>query len=182
MRKFMVLLVAVLACLMFSFSSSAQKIDTSKHLGIGLQANYPLLGGISVRYYGLSPVYLQVVGRFIMNGDERDNMLGAGVSYAVFEHVSSAITRLYFSLEGGGRYERTESYYWDFEESVTSFTTKKTYGLGVVFGVEFVTPFAGTQLGCNAEIGQGFGRIDEEGSKLKDTASFILGFGFHVYF
>lgn len=187
MKKIMLFLVIMLSCMSFCIPVYAQKGEADENWGIGLQVNYPLLGGISVRYYGLSPVYLQIIGRFIMNGDERDNMLGGGISYAVFEHKSSQgeMTRLYFSLVGGERYEKNEEieYIWDeeFGREETRILAKKTYGAGITFGVEFAIPFLGALMGCNAEIGQGYGRV-EENSETKDTASFILGGGIHFYF
>ena len=184
--KYMILcLVFILASLSFCLSSYASGVDINKNWGIGLQGNYPLLGGISVRYYGLSPVYFQAVGRFISNGEEKDNMLGAGVSYAILEHVKSVITRLYFSLEAGGRYKKSLDWSnWIPAENRNEYilNIKKTYGAGVAFGIEIVVPFFGTQLGFNVEIGQGFGRVISEHNKDKNIGSFILGSGIHIYF
>ena len=81
-------LVCVFSIVTFSFSAQAKKIDLTKSYGIGLQGATPTFGGISFRYNGLAPVYLQTVGRFILNGQYSDHMLGAGVSYAIFEHQS----------------------------------------------------------------------------------------------
>ena len=184
MRSITICSIALFLSIIFNLPARAEESDVSdKNWGIGVQGNYPLLGGISVRYYGLSPVYLQAVGRFIMNGDERDNMFGGGLSYAVFEYAGYGMTRLYFSLEGGERYEKDRRYFWNEKTQRDEWRmyTKKTYGFGVVFGTEFAFPFLGTQIGFNAEIGQGYGRIDED-SKTKDIASFIVGGGMHVYF
>ena len=79
-------LVCVFSIVTFSFSVQAKKTDLTKSYGIGLQGATPTFGGISFRYNGLAPVYLQAVGRFILNGQYSDHMLGAGVSYAIFEH------------------------------------------------------------------------------------------------
>ncbi len=62
----------------FSFSAQRKKADLTKNFGIGLQGA-PTFGGISSRYNGLASVYLQTVGRFILNGQDSDHMLGAGV-------------------------------------------------------------------------------------------------------
>ncbi|MBM3242202.1 hypothetical protein FJZ31_38530 [Candidatus Poribacteria bacterium] len=186
--KRIICMTIILGSLFFSFSSHAGEVDINKHWGIGLQGNFPLVGGVSARYYGLSPVYLQIVGRFILNDYNRDNMLGAGISYAVLEHVSSVITRLYFSLEGGERYEKDV---WDEYTEYGPYgpvgpqrrhiSVKKTYGVGVAFGTEITIPFFGTQVGWNAEVGQGLGRIKED-RRSEDTGSIILGTGIHVYF
>jgi len=184
MRSIIICFIAVFLSTISNLPARAEESSIDiKNWGIGLQGNYPLLGGISVRYYGLSPVYFQAVGRFIMNGDDRDNMLGGGISYAVFEYADYGMTRLYFTLEGGERYEKDRRYFWNEKTQRDEWRpyTKKTYGFGIVFGTEFAFPFLGTQIGFNAEIGQGYGGIDED-SKTKDTASFIVGSGIHIYF
>ena len=100
-----------LACLFFgitlSFSVQAQETNLTKNFGIGLQGATPEFGGVSFRYTGFSPVYLQTVGRFILSDENSDHMLGAGISYAIFEHQSRwNLSRLYFTLEGAWRHER----------------------------------------------------------------------------
>ncbi len=183
--KGIVICVTFALCTIGIFShADAAGVDTSKHIGIGFQANYPLIGGISIRYYGLSPVYLQLAGYFHADDYNRDNMLGAGISYAVFEHVGTAITRLYLTLEGGQRYEKDawkRTAYSNTGPTRWDVSMKKTYGIGIAFGGEFVLPVFGTQIGWNAEIGQGLGRV-EEPAKTKDASSIILSTGMHVYF
>ena len=70
-------LVCILSIVTFSFPVQAKKTDLTKSYGIGLQGATPTFGGISFRYNGLAPVYLQTVGRFILNGQYSDHMLGA---------------------------------------------------------------------------------------------------------
>ena len=66
-RKFAARLIGTLICvclgLTFSFSTQAQTPSLTKNYGIGLQGATPAFGGISFRYNGLAPVYLQTVGR-----------------------------------------------------------------------------------------------------------------------
>ena len=79
-------LICVFSIVTFSFSAQAKKTDLTKSYGIGLQGATPTFGGISFRYNGLAPVYLQTVGRFIINGQDSDHMLGAGVSYVRLDY------------------------------------------------------------------------------------------------
>ena len=159
----------------FSFSTQAQETDLTKSFGIGLQGATPAFGGISFRYYGLSPVYLQAVGRLILNDQDKDHMLGAGVSYAIVEHRrKQTIGRLYFTLEGGWRY-KTEQ---DLRQEIVKTTT---LGVGLAFGGELVFSLVGIPLGLNVEIGQGFGR-EKSGSQSKDRAGVYVGTGIHAYF
>ena len=120
-RKTLTRLISTLICVClgvtFTFSTQARAADLTRNFGIGLQGatpayglvseqSEPIIGGISFRYNGLAPVYFQTVGRFILNDQHSDHILGAGVSYAIFEHTSQwNIARLYFELEGGWRYE-----------------------------------------------------------------------------
>ena len=163
-------LVCVFSIVTFSFSAQAKKTDLTRSYGIGLQGATPTFGGISFRYNGLAPVYLQTVGRFILNGQYSDHMLGAGVSYAIFEHQSRwNISRLHFTLEGG----------WQEKKEETVKTT--TLGTGLAFGGEIVFSLGGIPLGLNVEIGQGFGR-EKIGSQSKGLAGVYAGGGVHAYF
>ena len=167
-------LVCILLSVTFSFSAQAKKTDLIKSYGIGLQGATPTFGGISFRYNGLAPVYLQTVGRFILNGQDSDHMLGAGVSYAIFEHQSRwNLARLHFTLEGGWQQK---------EEGLREETVKTmTLGTGLAFGGELVFSLGGIPLGLNVEIGQGFGR-EKTGSQSKGLAGVYAGGGVHAYF
>jgi hypothetical protein len=184
MKHTAICITFALYCIGIFSHANAAGVDINKHIGIGLQGNYPLIGGISIRYYGLSPIYLQLAGHFHVDDYNRDNMLGAGMSYAVLEHVGGVITRLYFTLGGGQRYEKDA---WKYDPYGPAGPTrwdisiKKTYGIGATFGAEFTFPFFGTQIGWNAEVGQGLGRVEEH-SDTKDASSIILSTGMHVYF
>ena len=68
-------LICTFLSIAFGFSTQAQATDLTKSFGIGLQGATPAFGGISFRYYGLAPVYLQTVGRFVLNDQDRDHML-----------------------------------------------------------------------------------------------------------
>lgn len=168
-------LVCVFSIVTFSFSAQAKKTDLTKSYGIGLQGATPTFGGISFRYNGLAPVYLQTVGRFILNGPYSDHMLGAGVSYAIFEHQSRwNISRLHFTLEGGWQEKKEE----DLRQEAVKTTT---LGTGLAFGGEIVFSLGGIPLGLNVEIGQGFGR-EKTGSQSKGLAGVYAGGGVHAYF
>ena len=168
-------LICIFFSVIFSFSTQAQKTDLTKSFGIGLQGATPAFGGISFRYTGLAPVYLQGVGRFILNDQNRDHMLGAGVSYAIFEHQSRwIISRLYFTLEGGWRYKKEP----DLRQEIVKSTT---LGGGLAFGGELVFSLGGIPLGLNVEIGQGFGR-EKTNSQPKNLAGVYAGGGIHAYF
>lgn len=171
--------ISTLTCIIlgvtFTLSDSAHATELAKKFGIGLQGATPAFGGISFRYNGLSPVYLQSVGRFIVNDQNSDHMLGAGISYAIFEHQGRRnLARLYFSLEGGWRYEKEPN---RSQENVNT----TTLGAGIAFGGELVISFGGIPLGLNAAVGQGFGR-ENVNSQIKGLAGVYLGTGIHAYF
>ena len=170
-----------------SFSVQAQESNLTKDFGIGLQGATPEFGGVSFRYTGFSPVYLQTVGRFILSDENSDHMLGAGISYAIFEHQSRwNLSRLYFTLEGAWRYERGMDYVTpNFEittqpEKTGEYTTT-TLGGGIAFGGELVFSLGGIPLGLNVEVGQGFGRENSD-SESKGLAGVYVGMGIHAYF
>lgn len=178
-KKIVTRLISTLTCICmgvtFNFSTQAQATDLTKNVGIGLQGATPAFGGISFRYTGLAPVYLQTVGRFILNDQDSDHMLGAGISYAIFEHQGRRnLARLYFSLEGGWRYEEDQN------PGKEHFKTT-TLGAGIAFGGELVFSFGGIPLGLNAEVGQGFGR-EKVSSQSKGLAGVYVGTGIHAYF
>ena len=171
MIRSIVCLICILSGIIFSLSAQAQENNLDKSFGIGLQGATPTFGGISFRYNGLAPVYLQTVGRFILTDRDKDHMLGAGISYAIFEHQSSwNIARLYFALEGGWQYKK---------EGELPQTT--TLGAGLAFGGELVLSFGGIPLGLNVEVGQGFGR-EKTRSQSKERAGVYVGTGIHAYF
>ena len=189
-RKTLTRLISILICIFFgvtfSVSTQAQAADLTRNFGIGLQGatpvyglvqeqSEPIIGGISFRYNGLAPVYLQTVGRFIINDQDSDHILGAGVSYAIFEHQSKwSIARLYFTLEGGWRYQN--------EQELGREIVKATIlGGGLAFGGELVFPIWGIPLGLSVKIGQGFGR-EKTSSQSKDRAGVYVGTGIHAYF
>ena len=189
-RKTLTRLISILICIFFgvtfSVSTQAQAADLTRNFGIGLQGatpvyglvqeqSEPIIGGISFRYNGLAPVYLQTVGRFIINDQDSDHILGAGVSYAIFEHQSKwSIARLYFTLEGGWRYQNEQ-------ELGREIVKATTLGGGLAFGGELVFPIWGIPLGLSVKIGQGFGR-EKTSSQSKDRAGVYVGTGIHAYF
>ena len=173
-RKTVKRLTFCLTCLFLgitlSLSAQAQGTDLTKNFGIGLQGATPVFGGISFRYTGLAPVYLQTVGRFILSDENRDHMLGVGVSYAIFEHQSRwNLSRLYFTLEGTWQYEKQKDF----------LTTR--LGGGIAFGGELVFSLGGIPLGLNVEVGQGFGR-EKDDFQSKGLAGVYVGTGIHAYF
>lgn len=156
--------------LTLSFSAQAEEWNLTKNFGIGLHGATSEFGGISFRYTGFAPVYLQTVGRFILSDKNSDHMLGAGVSYAIFEHQSRwNVSRLYFALQGG----------WQYKEQQDVLTT--TFGTGLAFGGELVFSFVGIPLGLNVEVGQGFGR-EKTNSQSQGVAGVYIGAGIHAYF
>ncbi|MDE0683092.1 MAG: hypothetical protein OXI63_09280 [Candidatus Poribacteria bacterium] len=170
MKRLTFYLTSIFFGITLSFSAQAQGTDLTKSFGIGLQGATPTFGGISFRYTGLAPVYLQTVGRFILSDQDSDHMLGAGISYAIFEHQSRwNISRLYFTLEGA----------WQYEKRKDLLTTR--LGGGIAFGGELVFSLGGIPLGLNVEVGQGFGR-EEVDSGSKGLAGVYVGTGIHAYF
>ncbi len=179
-------LIGILLAIIFSVSAQAQAADLIKSFGIGLQGATPayalldeqpqtIIGGISFRYNRLAPVYLQTVGRFILNDQDSDHILGAGISYAIFEHQSEwTIARLYFTLEGGGRYEKEQ----ELDQEIVKTTT---LGVGLAFGGELVFPIGGIPLGLSVKVGQGFSR-EKTDSQSKGRAGVYVGTGIHAYF
>ena len=187
MKRLTFYLTIIFFGITLSFSAHAQRADLMKDFGIGLQGATPAFGGVSFRYTGLAPVYLQTVGRFILNDQESDHMLGAGVSYAIFEHQSRwNLSRLYFTLEGAWQYEKgtdyiTIGYGTDTPiEKRMEYTTTK-FGAGVAFGGELVFSLGGIPLGLNVEVGQGFGK-EKTDSESKGLAGVYVGMGIHAYF
>ncbi|MCG9131818.1 hypothetical protein J5I95_09080 [Candidatus Poribacteria bacterium] len=170
MKRLTFYLASIFFGITLSFSAQAQETNLTKNFGIGLQGTTPSFGGISFRYTGLAPVYLQTVGRFILTDESSDHMLGGGISYAIFEHQSRwNISRLYFTLEGGWQYNKERDF-------VTT-----TLGGGVAFGGEIVFSLGGIPLGLNVEVGQGFGgEKDDFGSE--GLAGVYVGSGIHAYF
>ncbi|MDE0481936.1 MAG: hypothetical protein OXI67_05090 [Candidatus Poribacteria bacterium] len=168
-------LICLFLSLIFTSSIQAQQTNLTKKFGIGSQGATPAFGGMSFRYNGLAPVYLQTVGRFILNDQDGDHMLGAGVSYAIFEHRGKwNEARLYFTLEGGWRY-KTQT---DLEKEITKTTT---LAAGISFGGELVFSLGGIPLGLNLSIGQGIG-TENDNSQSKGIAGVYVGAGIHAYF
>ena len=187
MKRLTFYLICIFFGITFSFSVQAQESNLTKDFGIGLQGATPEFGGVSFRYTGLAPVYLQTVGRFILTDENSDHMLGAGISYAIFEHQSRwNLSRLYFTLEGAWRYEKGMDYISPESEITTQpektrdYTTT-TLGGGIAFGGELVFSLGGIPLGLNVEVGQGFGR-EKTDSESKGLAGVYVGMGIHAYF
>lgn len=170
MKRLIFYLTCIFLGITLSFSVQAQETDLTKNFGIGLQGATPVFGGISFRYTGFAPVYLQTVGRFILSDENSDHMLGGGISYAIFEHQSRwNLSRLYFTLEGAWQYEKHEDF----------LTTR--LGGGIAFGGELVFSLGGIPLGLNVEVGQGFGR-EKDDFQSKGLAGVYVGTGIHAYF
>ena len=170
MKRLTFYLTCLFLGITLSFSVQAQETDLTKNFGIGLQGATPTFGGISFRYTGLAPVYLQTVGRFILSDENSDHMLGGGISYAIFEHQSRwNLSRLYFTLEGA----------WQYQKERDLLTTR--LGGGIAFGGELVFSLGGIPLGLNVEVGQGFGREDDD-FQSKGLAGVYVGTGIHAYF
>ncbi len=168
-------LICLLLGIIYNTSVHAQSTELTKSFGIGSQGATPAFGGISFKYNGLAPVYLQAVGRFILIEDYSDHMLGCGVSYAIYEHIGQwNQARLYFSLEGGWRFHKET----DDDNNIFENTT---LAAGISFGGELVFSLGGIPLGLNLGIGQGFGR-EYNGSESKGVAGVYVGAGIHAYF
>ena len=175
MTRVICCLICVFLGTTLSFSAQAQETDLNKNFGIGLQGTTPVFGGVSFRYTGLAPIYLQTVGRFILNDQNSDHMLGGGVSYAIFEHHSRLnISRLYFTLEGGWRYKNEQNLPQEIVKSTT-------LAGGIAFGGELVFSLGGIPLGLNVHVGQGLGR-EKDRSQFKNHAGIYVGAGIHAYF
>ena len=170
MKRLTFYLICIFLGITLSFSAQAQASNLNKNFGIGLQGATPAFGGVSFRYTGLAPVYLQTVGRFILSDEHSDHMLGGGISYAIFEHQGRwNISRLYFTLEGA----------WQYEKQKDLLTTRLAGGLA--FGGEIVFSLGGIPLGLNMEVGQGFGRENSD-FESKGLAGVYVGMGIHAYF
>ncbi len=175
MTRSIACLIGILLGATLSFSAPARATDLTKSFGIGVQGATSAFGGISLRYTGLAPVYLQTVGRFILRDQNSDHMLGAGVSYAIFEHQNKRnIARLYFTLEGGWRFEEGQ-------RSRRKIVETTTLGVGLAFGGELVFSLGGIPLGLNVAVGQGFGR-EKASDQSKGLAGVYVGSGLHAYF
>jgi len=195
----------VLAALLLLLPLSGAGGDGYKW-GVGIQGNYPLWGGVSVKYMGFHPIDLVFVGRAYLYKKGSDCSLVGAVSYTLLE---TEHTRTYLMI-GGGTRRQTEEWvemaYPTVEigssgpppKPVEITQAHKLYsvlGGGVVLGNEFILF---SRYGINFEFGQGFGRVRdvidyedekaaaEAGLEEKDESwlqsSFVFGFGFHVYF
>lgn len=178
-RKHRTLFISFLICislsLIFCVSIQAQQTNLTKNFGIGSQGATPAFGGVSFRFNGLAPFYLQTVGRFILDDENADHMLGGGVSYAIFEHRGKwNEARLYFTLEGGWRYHKE----MDTQKEIVETTT---LAAGLAFGGELVFSLGGIPLGLNLSIGQGIGR-DYTPSQSMGIAGVYIGAGIHAFF
>lgn len=161
--------------MLFNISVQAQTTELTKNFGIGSQGATPAFGGISFKYNGLAPIYLQTVGRFIRIDEYTDHMLGIGASYAIYEHSGKwNQARLYFTLEGGWRYHKG----MDENDDIIETTT---LAAGISFGGELIFSLGGIPLGLNLGIGQGFGR-EYISSETKGVAGVYVGAGIHAYF
>ena len=180
--------------------------------GVGIQGNYPLWGGISVKYMGFHPVHLLLIGRMYTNDNETEGTLAGAVSYILFEaglfgSSQKLKTRTYLMCSGGLRYER-RSWYISANEpplepnrfpiSVKVDEISSTYGPGILVGTELIFF---SRYGLNFEFGQGVWRVEEKtrypevtpveleklhlkpsDDKSELRVSLVFGFGFHVYF
>jgi hypothetical protein len=180
-RYIIPVLIFLLLSLTFCFSIQAQETNLTKNFGIGAHGATPAFGGVSLRYNGLAPIYLQTVGRFILSDEIADHMVGAGVSYAIFEHKGKwSQARLYFTLEGGWRYNK-ETDIQDETSETTTLEETTTLAAGIAFGGELVFSFGGIPLGLNIGIGQGIGR-ENANSQSKGLAGVYVAAGIHAYF
>ena len=172
----------IVICLIMSSTIQAKTADLTRDFGIGAHGATPSFGGISLRYNSLAPVYLQAVGRFYLDDENTDHMLGVGISYAIYEYKGKwNHARLFFTFEGGWRFYRDINY---FESDINYFEkTIETTTLagGISFGGELVFPLGGIPLGINMSIGQGVGR-ENSSSAFKNLAGVYIGAGIHAYF
>ncbi len=175
MKRSIFCLICLFFATIISFQVQAQEPELNKDFGIGIQGATPEFGGISLRYTGFAPVYLQTVGRFTLGDERSDHVFGAGISYAIFEHDSRwNVSRLYFALQGGWHYEKEPELEPEIFESTM-------LGGGIAFGGEIIFSLGGIPLGLNAEVGQGLGR-KRENSQSKNQAGVYIGAGIHAYF
>ncbi len=184
MKRIIFCLTCLFIGITLSFPAQAEENNLTKDFGIGLQGATSAFGGLSLRYTGLAPIYLQTVGRFILDDENKDHMFGGGISYAIFEHESRWHTsRLYFTLEGGWRYKEELEEGPDSREKIVSEEIVKstTLGGGLAFGGELVFSLGGIPLGLNVEVGQGFGRETTD-AESKGLAGVYVGMGIHAYF
>lgn len=169
-----------------------------KHWSIGFQGVGRLEedscfgGGVSLRYYGLSPVYFHIAGHLLTEGDKFQNSPMAGVSYAILEYPD--VSRLYLSLQAGRRYKEQFSEWQEPERDTLSWWRSQTtyYGAWAVFGAEVTLP--NSRFGISTELGPGAVKWNstEEGynsyqgqysHKYEDTSlAFVFNVGIHLYF
>ena len=181
MKRLTFYFICIFLGIIVSFSVQAQASNLNKNFGIGLQGATPAFGGVSFRYTGLAPVYLQTVGRFILSDKHSDHMLGGGISYAIFEHQGRwNISRLYFTLEGAWRYNKEQEDLLE-EGDLRKDILTTTLAGGIAFGGEIVFSLGGIPLGLNVEVGQGFGR-EKSDFESNGHAGVYVGMGIHAYF
>ena len=182
MKRLTFYLTSIFFGITLSVSVQAQETNLNKNFGIGLQGTTPAFGGVSFRYTGLAPVYLQTVGRFILSDENSDHMLGGGISYAIFEHHGRwNLSRLYFTLEGAWRYNKGRDFLEERDSLKERDIRTTTLAGGIAFGGEIVFSLGGIPLGLNVEVGQGFGRENSD-VESNGLAGVYVGTGIHAYF
>lgn len=204
MKSYIIMMSSLL--LIAVFVSPAIAGTTVYKWGVGIQGNYPLWGGLSVKYLGFHPIDLLAIGRIYMDKNRDDASLVGTISYSLLE---TKYSRTYIMIGGGGRFKREEweeAYYPDeaFEtkpiSKVRPIFLKRSerssiLGAGIMFGNEFILF---SRYGFNFEFGQGIGKVHEKveypdpkasgltGLDRRDErwfqSSFVFGSGFHVYF
>ena len=198
MKKTMVLLILLT---LLSLPSIAQEEPFKPHWAIGLQGNAELWSGLSFRYVGWDPIYIQLTEVYFKGNDFEDFMMGLGIPVLIFK---GKWTQFYVAPTGGVK--------WSKDTNDVSFppkdlspnrilseeTVKKFFwGGGLLFGVETILK---ERYGFNIEFGQILGRLNtqtecttlnpngdgpcqkmlEEFTKTKATLT--IGGGFHVFF
>ena len=205
-RKFLTYMsLAAILCL------ACESVKAEYNWEVGAQNNYPLWGGLSVKYLGLRKIQFQFVERYWQRGQRYDAMLGIGIPFVI---LNLPWNNFYVAPGGGLRLNQhiIEVYRpQDPNQPISEYdmirriVKERHTGGWVLFGTEFIIK---SRFGLNVEFGQGYFRVkrssrceDEAGSKIdcksvnelswslsdekdgvENRANFVIGCGFHIYF
>jgi hypothetical protein len=225
-RQFIISIFAML-CLT-SVCAADSSVEDTHNWGIGLQGNFPLWGGLSIKYKPTPRLQFQFIEHYVQNGDEFSAMIGVQTPITMARYPW---TRVYLAPGVGFLIQRElQPHFYGSRDQIINpgeppvFTPpsrldrtvdETTLGSGFLIGLELFldnifTSSNDSRYGLNIEFGQGFGQVDrdatcvDEAGKIIDCdaiddlrylrddpnyqtgkkfrASFVVGFGFHIYF
>ena len=151
--------------LLWTVPAFAVAAEEEPHWGIGLQGNFPLWGGLSIKYTGLGRVSLQAVEHYVQNGDEYSAMVGMQTPVVLARYPW---TKVYIAPGVGFRKTKEIQTFHvsqfgkvpdPNQDRIERSVRETTVGGALLFGLEFFLDniFTGgenSRYGLNIEFGQ----------------------------